>query len=289
MVITKQIFEIYKLLYSLLAMQQNDIAKSHFWNRFCIIWLSKECPNFLVLKIFYLFFLEQITTQNSLPERISPTLSRHNTNSTDVNTSFDLSATSRVSTNMPVTSYLFTEKDSVPTGELHKLTDSEQRSAVCTPSATIKPAEEGHNNVPIVTIENDTIHQPASSYSGDKFVSSSSVIVHDSNTGTTAAVKDDKFATNEKLLQLHLKSQKFPYRTLRCDVETDLETGLQAYFELDVLDEDNKFICDVCTALRIEEQGKAMSYAVFDVLQQLMPFKIIYFCYRVCNQSSWIM
>ena len=204
----------------------------------------------------------------------SPTLSRHSTNSTNhtgINTSFDLSATSRVSTNMPVTSCQFTDKGqkySVPTSELHY---SEQRSTACMPDAssiTIKLAEEGHSDVPIVTIENEAIHPEITTPSnnacvGDKVASSSSMVVseascHASNTGT-AAVKNAKFAaTDEKLLQLHLKKEKFPYRILRCNVETDLEAGLQTYFELDVLDEDNKFMCDVCTALRIEKQGKVI-------------------------------
>lgn len=63
------------------------------------------------------------------------------------------------------------------------------------------------------------------------------------------------FATNEQRLQLHLKGKGNPYRIMRCNVETDLEAGLQTYFELDVLDESNKFICDNCTAKRMEERG----------------------------------
>jgi len=156
------------------------------------------------------------------------------------------------------------QKYSMPTSELH---DSEQRSTACMPDAssiTIKGAEEGHSDVPIVTIKNEAIHPEItapsnSTYVGDKVASSSSMVVSEASYHAgTAAVKNAKFATDEKLLQIHLKKEKFPYRILRCNVETDLEAGLQAYFELDVLDEDNKFMCDVCTALRIEEQGEAM-------------------------------
>lgn len=63
------------------------------------------------------------------------------------------------------------------------------------------------------------------------------------------------FATNERHLQLYLKQNGFPYRMMRRNVETDLEAGLQAYFELDVLDENNKFMCDQCTANRMEKRG----------------------------------
>ena len=64
------------------------------------------------------------------------------------------------------------------------------------------------------------------------------------------------FTTNEQKLQLYLKQHGFPYRVMRRNVGTDLEAGLQIYFELDVLDDNNKFICDTCTAERIEKQGK---------------------------------
>lgn len=63
------------------------------------------------------------------------------------------------------------------------------------------------------------------------------------------------FTTNEKQLQLYLKQNGFPYRVMRRNVETDLEAGLQSYFELDVLDESNKFMCDNCTARRMEKRG----------------------------------
>ena len=70
-----------------------------------------------------------------------------------------------------------------------------------------------------------------------------------------STVEGAQFTIDENLLQLHLKEENFPYRILRCDVETDLEAGLQTYFELDVLDEHNKFMCDVCTAQRLEKRG----------------------------------
>jgi len=63
------------------------------------------------------------------------------------------------------------------------------------------------------------------------------------------------FATNEQQLQLYLKQNGLPYRVMRRNVETDLEAGLQAYFELDVLDEKNKFMCDRCTVERMEKRG----------------------------------
>lgn len=63
------------------------------------------------------------------------------------------------------------------------------------------------------------------------------------------------FTTNEQKLQLYLKQHGLPYRVMRRNVGTDLEAGLQIYFELDVLDDNNKFICDTCTAERIEKQG----------------------------------
>lgn len=78
------------------------------------------------------------------------------------------------------------------------------------------------------------------------------------------------FTTNEKELQLYLKRERLPYRVMRRNVETDLEAGLQTYFELDVLDENNKFICDNCTAKRMEERGTC-----FDIgsrkFWQIMP------------------
>ena len=71
------------------------------------------------------------------------------------------------------------------------------------------------------------------------------------------------FTTNEQKLQLHLKQHGFPYRVMRRNVETDLEAGLQQYFELDVLDENNKFICDTCTAQRTEKRGSGCNLASY--------------------------
>jgi len=197
--------------------------------------------------------------------------------------SFELSTASvKRSTNVPVASYLRTDtgqKHSMLTSEFvesNRFTDSVQSSTVVIPhmpdvpsmTKPIKSADDGHTNVTTVTIENETNpqYQPLADVSissevnhSDKMVSSSPVVgkASDSNcgAGTVAAVKGAKYTTDEKLLQLHLKKEKFPYRVLRCNVETDLEAGLQAHFELDVLDEDNKFMCDVCTSHRVEKQG----------------------------------
>ena len=68
------------------------------------------------------------------------------------------------------------------------------------------------------------------------------------------------FATNEQKLQLYLKRHNLPYRVMRRNVGTDLEAGLQIYFELDVLDDNNKFICDKCTTERIEKQGNYVQW-----------------------------
>ena len=192
---------------------------------------------------------------------------------------------------MPVASYLRTDtrqKRSMFTSEFvesNRFTDSVQSSTVVIPhmpdvpsmTTPIKPADYGHTHVTTVTIENETNPQyqplaevPVSSEfnHSDKMVVSSSSVVgkasdSSSGVGTVAAVKGDKFTTDEKLLQLHLKKEKFPYRVLRCDVETDLEAGLQAYFELDVLDKDNKFMCDVCTSHRVEKQGMFVYITIF--------------------------
>lgn len=75
------------------------------------------------------------------------------------------------------------------------------------------------------------------------------------SSSTPRSVSQSEFTTNEQQLQVHLKQNNFPYRVMRRNVETDLEAGLQAYFELDVLDENNKFLCDKCTAERMEKRG----------------------------------
>ena len=190
--------------------------------------------------------------------------------------SFELSTTSvKRPTNMPVASYLRTDtgqKRSMFTSEFvesNRFTDSVQSSTVVIPhmpdvpsmTTPIKPADYGHTHVTTVTIENETNPQcqplaevPVSSefnHSDKMAVSSSSVVgkASDSSSGvgTVAAVK----------------GEKFPYRVLRCDVETDLEAGLQAYFELDVLDKDNKFMCDVCTSHRVEKKGTYVCITMF--------------------------
>ena len=81
------------------------------------------------------------------------------------------------------------------------------------------------------------------------------------------------FTANEQKLQLYLKQHGLPYRVMRHNVGTDLEAGLQIYFELDVLDDNNKFICDKCTAERIEKQGIVID--VTNVLLSLMSLGII--------------
>ncbi|XP_065912951.1 ubiquitin carboxyl-terminal hydrolase 45-like isoform X2 [Dysidea avara] len=158
------------------------------------------------------------------------------------------------------------------------------------PSMTTKPADEDHSNV---TMENEAMHQHQSNQpteisvppevnstcDSEKLVSGSLAVVSGANVDVNddyifdaaiAAGEGAKFTTDEKLLQLHLKNEKLPYRVSRCDVETDLEAGLQAYFELDVLDENNKFMCDVCTALGVDEQGYTSNPVVLrEVSKQL--------------------
>ncbi|XP_065912947.1 ubiquitin carboxyl-terminal hydrolase 45-like isoform X2 [Dysidea avara] len=231
------------------------------------------------------------STPREIPGSRSPTLSRPSTTSTAHTGMLEMSTSSRKRSNQPVASYMRTDtrqKYSMPTSEFvesNRFTDSVRSSTVVIPhmpepsmTKSTKPADEGHSNLTTVTIENEAVHQyqppavvpvPSEVNNDYKVASSSSVIggasVHNdssstaastaASTATAAVVKGAKFTTDEKQLQLHLKKEKFPYRVSRCNVETDLEAGLQAYFELDVLDEHNKFMCDVCTAERVEKQG----------------------------------
>ena len=220
-----------------------------------------------------------------IPDSKSPTLSR--SSASNLHASFELSTGSiKRSAKMPSTSYLRTDtgqKQSMPTNEFlesNKSIDSVHSGTINIPHMTnissmtkpTKPDDEGHRNTTTVIIENEPMQQyePPThvvsissegnnvSSGEDKLASKSSAlgesIAHNSS-GTGTVIKGAQFTINEKLLQLHLKKEKFPYRILRCDVETDLEAGLQAYFELDVLDEHNKFMCDVCTAQRLEKRG----------------------------------
>ena len=103
-----------------------------------------------------------------------------------------------------------------------------------------------------VTIDPSTIYSPVSTTRYNSNLASPNP---DMLLASETSIDISNFATNEQKLQLYLKQNNLPYRVMRCDAETDLEAGLQAYFELDVLDDNNKFICDTCTAKRIEKQG----------------------------------
>ena len=106
-----------------------------------------------------------------------------------------------------------------------------------------------------VTMDHSGVCSPVStSHYNSNFVSHNPDMLP-TDVASETGIDIGNFSTNEQKLQLYLKRNNFPYRVMRCDAETDLEAGLQAYFELDVLDDNNKFICDTCTAKRIEKQG----------------------------------
>jgi len=154
--------------------------------------------------------------------------------------------------------------------ELNKSTDSLQNATVDMsgiPSTTELTKPNGGS--PTVTDEHETMRQHHHSGTavpsddngvcdGDRLTSNSSVasVQNNNSSSGVAAAKFAEYTIDESLLQLHLKKENIPYRNLRSNVDTDLEAGLQAYFELDILDEHNKFMCDVCATTKTEEQGE---------------------------------
>lgn len=100
-----------------------------------------------------------------------------------------------------------------------------------------------------------------------------------SNVSESVSQYNGDFATNEQQLQLYLKQKRLCYRMIRRNVDTDLEAGLQLYFELDVLDDNNKFICDKCTAKRVEERGESLTANIGNRKQWIMNDQ---FC-KICN------
>lgn len=149
--------------------------------------------------------------------------------------------------------------DSVHTGIIRISHMPPSCSDAATSIATLTPsADQGNNN----NMGNNEHHSNVSSPVTNTDNTDNAYIANSFNMSITSKVSESvsqctgDFATNEKQLQLHLKQNGFLYRVIRRNVDTDLEAGLQAYFELDVLDDNNKFICDTCTAERMEKRGE---------------------------------
>ena len=138
----------------------------------------------------------------------------------------------------------------LPISEAAAAATSITRSVDNSNSSVNNSVVEHHSNVPspVSTMHgNDNCHLVSSNPDMPPSSTASETVCQSINNGD--------FASNEQKLQLYLKQNGLPYRVMRRNVETDLEAGLQIYFELDVLDENNKFICDKCTAERMEKQG----------------------------------
>ena len=152
--------------------------------------------------------------------------------------------------------------DSVQTGIIRIPQMPPSCSDAATSIATLTPSVDQGNSNNMGNAGNEHHSNVSSPVTNMDVTDNAYLTSFNPSTSTTSNVSESvsqcigDYATNEKQLQLHLKQNGFLYRVIRRNVDTDLEAGLQAYFELDVLDDNNKFICDKCTAERMEKRGE---------------------------------